>query len=61
VSLQDRADDVYDWFAALSLSMRIWLITLIGGLLAIPLTGGASIGLFLAGILTGLIARLMYD
>jgi hypothetical protein len=61
VSLQDRVDDAYDWFAALSLSVRIWLITLVGGLLVVPLTRGASIGLFLAGLLTGLIARLMYD
>jgi hypothetical protein len=38
----------------------VWIVTLIGGLLAIPLTGGASIALFLAGALTGLIARLMY-
>ncbi|MFB6228902.1 MAG: hypothetical protein ABEH88_10135 [Halobacteriales archaeon] len=61
MNLQDRADDAYDWFAALSLSVRIWIITLVGGLLSIPLTQGVSIGLFLAGIFTGLIARLMYD
>lgn len=60
VSLRDRADGVYEWFAARSLAVRIWIITLVGGLLAIPLTGGASIVLFLAGALTGLIAHLMY-
>jgi hypothetical protein len=61
MSLQNRVDDAYDWFGALSLSVRIWLVTLVGGLLVVPLTQGASIGLLLAGILTGLIARLMYD
>lgn len=61
MSIQDRVDDAYDWFAALSLSVRIWLITLVGGLLVVPLTQGASIGLLLAGLLTGLIARLMYE
>jgi hypothetical protein len=60
VTLGERADAAYAWFADLSLSGQIWLVTLVGGLLAIPLTGGASIALFLAGALTGLIARLMY-
>ena len=60
MSLRHRADGAYEWFAGLSLSVQIWIVTLIGGLLAIPLTGGASIALFLAGALTGLIARLMY-
>ena len=60
MTLGDRIEDAYAWFADLSLSGQIWLVTLVGGLLAIPLTGGASVALFLAGALTGLIARLMY-
>ena len=57
--LGGRVDAAYAWFGDLSLSGQIWLVTLVGGLLAIPL-GAASVALFLAGALTGLIARLMY-
>jgi hypothetical protein len=60
VTLGDRIEDAYEWFASLSLSVRIWLVTLAGGLAA-AVTGEGSIALFLAGGLTGLIARLMYD
>jgi hypothetical protein len=61
VSLGDRYDAAYAWFGGLSLSAQIWTVTLVGGLLSIPLTRGASIALFVAGALTGLIARLMYE
>jgi hypothetical protein len=60
VTLGDRIEDAYEWFAGLSLSVRIWLVTLAGGLAAAAVTGGVPIALFLAGGLTGLIARLMY-
>jgi hypothetical protein len=43
------------------MAVRIWIITFVGGLVAIPLSGGASITLLAAGALTGLLAYLMYE
>ena len=61
MSPRTSAEDAYAWVAGQSIAVRIWIITLVGGLLAIPLTSGASIALFVAGALTGLIAHVMYN
>jgi len=61
VSPNERFDAAYEWFAGRSFSVRIWLVTLGLGLLTVPATGGLSITIVVAGLLTGLLVRVMYD
>jgi len=61
VTLQERVKTAREWFSGLPWSVQIWIGTAVVTVLAVPLTGGTSIAFLLAGALTGLIVRLMYE
>ena len=60
MSPTERVDAVREWFAGQPWSVQIWIGTAVAGTLALPL-GLGSIALFVAGALTGLIVRGMYE
>ena len=61
VSPSERLEAAYDRFTGLPFSVQIWLVTLAFGLFGVLAMGGASISIVVAGLLTGLLVRVMYD